>query len=114
MEKRSFGFGGFREMSQQTFNACLNHPIRLLILGDLLEANPRPIPWLELQRILGLSAGNLASHLRALERNKLIRIEKILYEARRPCTLVHLTPLAVEQLEKWKAWVWNNFFEGDS
>jgi DNA-binding HxlR family transcriptional regulator len=97
---------------QQPFNACLNHPIRLLILGDLLEANPRPIPWLELQRILGLSAGNLASHLRALEQHSLVHLEKT-FNGKKPCTLIHLTSEAIEQLDKWKAWVRRNFFNGD-
>jgi len=97
---------------QQTFNSCLNHPIRVLLLQNLLDENPIPIPWLELQELLELSDGSLTSHLRALEKNKLVRIEKILYDQRRPCTIVHLTPEGLEQINKWKSWVWNNFFEG--
>jgi DNA-binding transcriptional ArsR family regulator len=78
-----------------------NHePNRLAILSALLAC--RGADFLFLQRITGLTEGNLSSHLAELQQAGLVEIEKS-FIAKKPYTMVRLSGTGREALEGyWK------------
>lgn len=67
----------------------LANPTRLAIM--LLLAMRRKMYFSELQKALGLTPGNLGSHLKRLEEAGYVRIKKVLTRIR-PLTLVRIEP----------------------
>jgi len=83
------------------FDKVLFHPIRLDIIGTL-DGEPS-IPFVELRNHLELTDGNLASHLRALEKHDIILITKR-FKGKYPCTEIMLTLKGKNDFEKMKQW----------
>ncbi len=65
------------------------HPERILILKMLLLHGT--VDFRELREAIGLTDGNLSSHLRALEKGGIVVANKQ-FEGRRPRTSYELTP----------------------
>lgn len=76
----------FEEMAG--LNRLIHEPARLSILTIL--ASCQSADYLFLQRLTGLTGGNLSSHLAKLEEGGLIELEKRFVE-KRPNTLVQIT-----------------------
>lgn len=55
--------------------------------------------FVNLKNILGVTDGNLASHIKALEKNKYITIEKK-YISNKPKTFIHVTDLGRKAFEE--------------
>ena len=70
-------------------NPVLASPARLAIM--LLLAIRRKMYFSELQKALGLTPGNLGSHLRKLEEAGYVRVKKVLTRIR-PLTLIAIEP----------------------
>ncbi len=78
----------------------IHEPTRLAILSALLAC--QSADFLFLQRITGLTKGNLSSHLAKLEGAGLVGIEKR-FIAKKPYTMIRLTNTGREALEGyWK------------
>ena len=78
----------------------LHEPSRLAIMTAL--ATCRAADFLLLQRLTGLSKGNLSSHLSKLERAALVKIEKG-FSGRMPNTQVSLTRQGRGEIDRhWK------------
>jgi DNA-binding transcriptional ArsR family regulator len=79
----------------------IHEPSRLSILTALSAC--KHADFLFLQRLIGLSKGNLSSHLSRLEEGGLVTIAKS-FEGKIPRTTVTLTADGRKQLEKhWKS-----------
>jgi DNA-binding MarR family transcriptional regulator len=94
MRRKAMG-SVFEEMAG--LDRLVHEPSRLAILTALstcLRAD-----FVFLQRITGLTVGNLSSHLTKLEEAGLVAVEKQ-FVARRPNTLVALTPNGREAIDK--------------
>ncbi len=76
----------FEEMAG--LNRLIHEPARLSILTIL--ASCQSADYLFLQRLTGLTGGNLSSHLAKLEEAGLVELEKRFVD-RRPNTLVQIT-----------------------
>lgn len=76
----------FEEMAG--LNRLIHEPARLSILTIL--ASCQSADYLFLQRLTGLTGGNLSSHLAKLEEGGLIELEKRFVD-KRPNTLVQIT-----------------------
>ena len=70
------------------FDPLLHQPVRSKLLS-LLIANDE-LPFKALKESLGVTDGNLSSHLSKLEKEEYVLIEK-LFEGKRPKTVVHIT-----------------------
>jgi len=93
-------------MSNQPFerlaalDRLVHEPARLSILTALSAC--RSANFLFLQRLTGLSKGNLSSHLSKLEEGGLVGIDKS-FDGKIPKTTITLTPEGQEQLaHHWK------------
>ena len=79
----------------------IHEPARMSILTALSAC--RSAEFLFLQRLTGLSKGNLSSHLSKLEEGALVTIEKA-FEGKIPKTTVTLTTEGRKQIEQhWKS-----------
>lgn len=88
----------FEEMA--TLDRLIHEPARLAILSALSSVKSADFTFL--QRLTGLTMGNLSSHLSRLEEAGLIEVEKQFID-KRPNTLVALTPKGKEAIENhWK------------
>jgi DNA-binding MarR family transcriptional regulator len=83
----------------------MHEKARLGILTCLLT-HPQGLPFNEVKELCSLSDGNLSRHMRVLEDEKLVQMEKG-FEGRKPKTLFRLTPEGrkrfleyLEELEK--------------
>lgn len=77
-----------------SLDPVIHAPARLRIVTFLDSALPAPqdaLPFVELQRELGLTAGNLTTHLGRLEDAGYVSIDKS-FQGRRPVTRLRLTP----------------------
>ena len=74
----------------------VHEPARLSILTALSAC--KSADFLFLQRLTGLSKGNLSSHLSKLEEGGLVNIEKS-FEGKIPKTTASMTPAGRKQLE---------------
>lgn len=78
----------------------IHEPARLAILTAL--ASCKTADFLFLQRLTGLSGGNLSSHISKLEEEGLVRVEKQFVE-KRPNTRIELTEKGrMATREHWK------------
>ena len=85
----------FEEMA--SLDRLVHEPARLSILTAL--SSVARADFVFLQRITGLTVGNLSSHLARLEEAGLVKVEKQFVQ-KRPNTLVELTPLGRGAIEK--------------
>ncbi len=76
-------------MTLEPLDPVIHERVRLGILGLLAQAGE--LSFGELKASLGVSDGNLASHLRILEREGIVRVRKT-FVGRRPRTYYRLTP----------------------
>jgi len=72
------------------FDALLHQSIRSKLMSLLISNDE--LPFKALKEALGVTDGNLSSHLSKLEKEDYIVIEKI-FEGKRPKTLIHITPI---------------------
>lgn len=78
----------------------IHEPARLAILTALSSCNSADFTFL--QRLTGLTQGNLSGHLLKLEEAKLIEINKKIVK-KRPNTTIKLTPLGKSSIDRhWK------------
>jgi DNA-binding transcriptional ArsR family regulator len=75
----------------------IHEPARLALLTVLSSVDAAD--FLFLQRVTGLTKGNLSSHLTKLEEAGLVRIEKR-FVGKKPNTTVALTPLGTQQIAR--------------
>jgi DNA-binding MarR family transcriptional regulator len=88
----------FEELS--TLDMVLHEPARLAILSALSAC--RACDFVYLQSLIGLTGGNLSTHLQKLEEHELIDVEKR-FKGRRPQTLIRLTPKGRAGIERhWR------------
>ncbi len=88
----------FKELA--TLDRLIHEPARLSILTAL--ATCKNADFLFLQRLTGLSSGNLSSHLTKLENAELIQIEKQ-FVGKKPQTRVKITAKGRAAIENhWK------------
>jgi len=80
------------------FDLLLHQGIRSKLVS-LLISNEE-MPFKALKEALGVTDGNLSSHLAKLEKEKYISIEKT-FEGKRPKTVVKITPTGREAFESY-------------
>jgi len=85
----------FEEMAG--LDRLIHEPARLAILTALSTCERADFVFLH--RLTGLTAGNLSAHISKLEEARLVSVEKQ-FVARRPNTIVQLTPQGREATEK--------------
>lgn len=69
------------------------------------------VPFVELQKVLKMTAGNLASHIRVLESHGLVIVHKS-FRGKKPRTTLELTVKGCEEFDKLKEWFYHSFIEG--
>jgi DNA-binding MarR family transcriptional regulator len=84
------------ELAQDLDDAVLSRP-RLSILAALVTGDALDFTFL--QKNLGISDGNLGTHLRKLEAEKYIRSKKV-FVKRKPKTWFQITPQGRSALER--------------
>ena len=72
------------------FDPLLHQSIRSKLVSMLISNDE--LPFKALKEALGVTDGNLSSHLSKLEKEAYIRIEKI-FEGKRPKTVVKIAPV---------------------
>ncbi|SFV50836.1 Transcriptional regulators, marR/emrR family [hydrothermal vent metagenome] len=80
------------------FDPLLHQPIRSKLVS-LLISNEE-LPFKALKESLGVTDGNLSSHLSKLEKEEFVLIEKT-FEGKRPKTVVHITPKGREAFAQY-------------
>lgn len=88
--------GPFDELAG--LNRLIHEPARLAITAALSSC--QQADFLYLQRLTGLTKGNLSAHLARLEEGGLVKITKA-YEGKRPVTWVELTPEGSDATEEY-------------
>ncbi len=84
-------------LKEMAKNNVLGNPVRL---GIMLYLLPRgKALFINIQRVLNVTPGNLDSHLKSLQREGFVRIKKIL--ADRPRTAVWITDLGAEKTRNY-------------
>lgn len=71
------------------FDPLLHQPLRTKIVSTIV-ANEEGVSFTQLLEITQTTNGNLSSHLRTLEDNGYIDVEKF-FEGRRPKSIYHIT-----------------------
>ena len=95
-------------ISTVPFDVILFNVRRLDIVGTL--DGEGSIPFVELAEVLKMTAGNLASHIRALESHDLVIIHKT-FKGKKPHTELELTSKGQEEFQKLKNWFYHTFIE---
>lgn len=80
-----------------SFDKLVHEPARMGILTVL--ARVKSAEFLFLQSTLGLSKGNLSSHLGKLEGAGLVVVDKN-FQGKKPVTTVRITPMGREAIER--------------
>jgi DNA-binding MarR family transcriptional regulator len=83
----------------EELSALLADRVRLTIMAAL-AAEPEPLAFATLASRLGLTNGNLSSHLRRLEEAGLVLVSKQFVE-RKPLTTLAVTPIGRAELERY-------------
>lgn len=80
-------------MMTDDLDPVIHAPARLRIMTALIEALELgdPITFPALQKLLGMTAGNLTTHLGKLDAAGYVEIEKT-FVGRKPATFINLTP----------------------
>jgi DNA-binding HxlR family transcriptional regulator len=77
------------------FRPAVFHPARFVILKAL--AGDMSVDFLDLRQVLGnMASGNLASHLRALQKENYITFRKLV-DGRKVRTVYSLTPMGLRE-----------------
>ena len=84
------------ESSRVMFDPLLHQGIRSKLVSMLISNDE--LPFKALKEALGVTDGNLSSHLSKLEKEEYIVIEKI-FEGKRPKTVVKIAPAGREAFE---------------
>ena len=71
------------------FDPLLHQPVRSKLLSQLISNDE--LPFKALKESLGVTDGNLSSHLSKLEKEEYVLMEKT-FVGKRPRTMVHITP----------------------
>lgn len=79
------------------FDKAFENRIRLQVMS-VLVANDR-YDFVDLKELLGLTDGNLASHMKALEKEEYVRVEKT-FKSRKPLTTYFATDKGRKAFEK--------------
>jgi DNA-binding MarR family transcriptional regulator len=86
-----------RPNEELVVDRLIHEPGRLAILTVL--SSVASADFVFLQRVTGLTNGNLSSHLTKLEAAALVKVEKT-FVHKKPNTKVHLTPLGKKRIAK--------------
>ena len=88
----------FDELS--SLDMAVHEPARLAILSALSSC--RACDFVFLQSLIGLTGGNLSTHLQKLEEREFIQVEKR-FKGRRPQTMIHITAKGRAAIERhWR------------
>lgn len=79
-------------------NDIIHTPVRLAIMIFLLPKGKAL--FTEVQKVLDLTAGNLSSHIKKLEENGLIEVQKAFIKAK-PTTILYLTEKGVNSIQEY-------------
>jgi DNA-binding MarR family transcriptional regulator len=71
------------------FDPLLHQTVRSRLISLLISNDE--LPFKALKNSLGVTDGNLSSHLSKLEKKEYVLIEKI-FEGKRPKTIIHIAP----------------------
>lgn len=88
-----------RQVDLMSLNPLLTDKVRLSIMVTLVSSN-HPVAFNDLLASLELTKGNLASHLRKLEEEKLILVKKQFLE-RKPLTTYKYSEKGKRELETY-------------
>ena len=80
------------------FDPLLHQTIRSKLVSLLISNDE--LPFKALKKTLGVTDGNLSSHLSKLEKKEYVLIEKM-FEGKRPKTIIHITPKGKEAFAKY-------------
>jgi DNA-binding MarR family transcriptional regulator len=80
------------------FDPLLHQAIRSKLISLLITNDE--LPFKALKESLGVTDGNLSTHLSKLEKEMCVRIEKT-FEGKRPKTVVHITTVGREAFETY-------------
>ena len=80
------------------FDPLLHQAIRSKLISLLITNDE--LPFKALKESLGVTDGNLSTHLTKLEKEMYVRIEKT-FEGKRPKTVVHITTVGREAFETY-------------
>jgi DNA-binding MarR family transcriptional regulator len=82
----------------ELFDPLLHQSVRSKLISSLI-ANEE-LPFRALKEILGVTDGNLSSHLKKLEDGGYVKIEKS-FEGKRPRTTIHITDEGSDAFKKY-------------
>ena len=85
--------------SSESLDKLFHEPKRLLIMSQLC-ASYHPLTFNELKELCDASDGNLHRHLKVLEDNGMVDVEKSFVD-RKPLTTIALSAKGVERFEKY-------------
>lgn len=94
--------------NQIPFDKILFNVRRLDIVGTL--DGEGSIPFVDLMKVLEMTAGNLGSHVRALESHELVTVHKS-FRGKKPHTELELTLKGQDEFKKLKEWFYQTFIE---
>jgi DNA-binding MarR family transcriptional regulator len=80
------------------FDPLLHQAVRSKLIATLIHN--QKLPFKVLKKELDVTDGNLSSHLKKLEEEKYVQIEKF-FENNRPKTVVQITPQGQEAFKKY-------------
>ena len=80
------------------FDPLLHQTVRSKLISLLISNDE--LPFKALKNSLGVTDGNLSSHLSKLEKKEYVLIEKI-FEGKRPKTIVHITAKGKEAFAQY-------------
>lgn len=86
------------ESLHKLLNTVIHQPIRLQIMTFLQLS--KKAKFSELKSELGITDGNLGSHLQKLEDEKLIKVKKK-FVAKKPLSLIYITEKGEEELVRY-------------
>ena len=80
------------------FNPTLHQPIRSNLMALLIREGE--LPFKAIKEELNLTDGNLASHIKKLESEELVEVEKF-FEGKKPKTLLKVTDKGKDEFKKY-------------
>jgi len=80
------------------FDPLLHQGIRSKLVSLLISNDE--LPFKALKEAVGVTDGNLSTHLSKLEKEDYVRIEKV-FEGKRPKTIVHITAIGRKAFEAY-------------
>ena len=86
-----------------TFNKVILHPKRLRMISFLANEH-KYVAFQDIKQLLELTDGNLASHLRQLQKHKIIQIEKR-FVGKIPQTRIKLSDNGFCNFDTFKHWI---------